>query len=259
MDLLLQGASLSRSFGGVRALDSVDFHLLRGEVLGVIGPNGSGKTTLINLIAGNVRPSSGEIRFRGRVINGLPAHRIARLGIARSFQVSRAFLGMTVAENILVGALFGFPLASRNHRTRMSEVEGVLKFIGLEGRRDDRVEALNVPDRKKVDLGRAIAMKPDVLLLDELMAGLNPTDTEHMIGVIREIGNHGVTLVVIEHVMNVIVSLCSRVLVLHHGQKIADGAVGDVMRDRIVLEAYLGSRFTEEGLDRAAPRVDGAS
>jgi branched-chain amino acid transport system ATP-binding protein len=259
MDVLLQGESLSRFFGGVRAVDSVDFHLARSEVLGVIGPNGSGKTTLINLITGNLRPTSGEIRLRGRVISGLPAHRIARQGIARSFQVSRAFLGMTVEENILVGALFGSATASRDQRKRTGEVERVLKFLGLEARRAERVQALNVPDRKKVDLGRALAMKPDVLFLDELMAGLNPTDTEHMIGVIRQIHKRGVTLVVVEHVMNVIVSLCSRVFVLHHGQKIADGPVGDVMRDPTVLAAYLGPRFTDEVPGRAAPRVEGAS
>jgi branched-chain amino acid transport system ATP-binding protein len=259
MEVLLRGASVSRFFGGVRAVDSVDFHLARGEVLGVIGPNGSGKTTLINLITGNLRPSLGEIRFRGRVISRLPAHRIARLGIARSFQVSRAFLGMTVEENILVGALFGSSPASRGRRKRVPEVESILKFIGLEGRRGDPVQALNVPDRKKVDLGRALAMKPEVLLLDELMAGLNPTDTEHMIGVIRAIGSRGVTLVIIEHMMSVIVSLCSRALVLHHGQKIADGPVGDVMHDRTVLEAYLGPSFIKEIFDRVPPRVEGAS
>jgi branched-chain amino acid transport system ATP-binding protein len=253
MDSLLESASLTRFFGGVRALHAVDFRLARGEVLGIIGPNGSGKTTLINLIAGNVQPSSGEIRLRGRVISGLPAHRIAHLGIARSFQVSRAFLGMTVEENVLIGALFGSTLASRDLRDRASEVEEVLRFIGLDRRRGHRVQTLNIPDRKKVDLGRALAMKPEILLLDELMAGLNASDTEQMIGVIREIRGRGVTVVIIEHVMNVIVNLCSRLLVLHHGQKIADGPVRDVMRDRTVLQAYLGPSFTEEALDGDAP------
>jgi len=253
VDALVESVSLTRFFGGVRALHAVDFRLAQGEVLGIIGPNGSGKTTLINLIAGNLHPSSGEIRLRGRVISGLPPHRIARLGIARSFQISRAFLGMTVEENILVGVLFGSARASRDLRDRASEVRQVLKFIGLDGRRDDRVQTLNVPDRKKVDLGRALAMKPDVLLLDELMAGLNPSDTEHMIGVIREIRGRGVTVIIIEHVMNVIASLCSRLLVLHHGQKIADGPVRDVMGDRTVLQAYLGPSFTEDALGGELP------
>jgi branched-chain amino acid transport system ATP-binding protein len=246
MDALLEGVSLTRLFGGVRALHAVDFRLARGEVLGIIGPNGSGKTTLINLIAGNLRPSSGHIRLRGTVISGLPAHRIAGLGIARSFQVSRAFLGMTVEENVLVGALFGSALTSRDLHDRAAEVEDVLKFIGLDRRRGHRVRTLNVPDRKKVDLGRALAMKPEVLLLDELMAGLDASDTEHMIGVIREISGRGVTVVIIEHVMNVIVNLCSRLLVLHHGQKIADGPVHDVMRDRTILQAYLGPSYFED-------------
>ncbi len=259
MDNLLEGVSVSRWFGGVRALDRVDFHLARDEVLGVIGPNGAGKTTLINLISGNLQPSSGEIRFRGRVISSFPAHRIARLGIARSFQVSRAFLGMTVEENVLVGALFGSPPAAGARRDRAQEVGAVLDFLGLGGRRLDRVQVLNVTDRKKVDLGRALAMNPQVLLLDELMAGLPPGDTEEMMAVIREIRRRGVTLVIIEHVMNVIVSLCSRVLVLHQGRKIADGPVRDVMRDRGVLAAYLGRAFTEEVLGpRAAPDGEGS-
>jgi branched-chain amino acid transport system ATP-binding protein len=153
---------------------------------------------------------------------------------------------MTVEENILIGALFGSASDRGGDRDRRSEVQAVLEFLGLAGRQGERVHALNTPDRKKVDLGRALAMKPDVLLLDELIAGLNPTDTEHMIGVIREISGRGVTVVIIEHVMNVIVNLCSRLLVLHHGQKIADGPVHDVMRDRTILQAYLGPSYFED-------------
>jgi branched-chain amino acid transport system ATP-binding protein len=160
---------------------------------------------------------------------------------------------MTVEENILVGALFGSPSAATSRRDRARDVGAILEFLGLGGRRSHRVRILSVTDRKKVDLGRALAMNPQVLLLDELMAGLPPGDTEEMMAVIREIRRRGVSLVIIEHVMNVIVSLCSRVLVLHQGRKIADGPARDIMRDREVLRAYLGAAFTEEVLDRGVP------
>jgi branched-chain amino acid transport system ATP-binding protein len=233
----------------VRALADVDFHLARGEVLGLIGPNGAGKTTLINVVTGHLQPSSGAITFHGRPITGLPAHEVARRGIARSFQVSRAFLGMTVEENVLVGALFGRAVETADERRdRRRQVGAILEFLGLGGRRADPVHALNIPDRKKVDLARALAMKPEVLLLDELMAGLNATDMEATMAIVREIRRQGVSLVVIEHVMRVIVGLCDRVMVLHHGQKIADGGPHDVLRDRAVMEAYLGPKFSERAL-----------
>src|ERR1700740_2463562 len=152
MEILLEGAGVSRSFGGLQALDGVDFYLARGEVLGVIGPNGSGKTTLINLISGSLSPSSGEIRLQSRVISRLPAHRIARLGIARSFQVSRAFLGMTVEENVLVGALFGSRLTAGARSARTQAVDRILESLGFTARRHQPVHRLNVADRKKVDL-----------------------------------------------------------------------------------------------------------
>ena len=247
MEPLLEGVGVSRAFGGVRALDGVDFRLATGEVLGIIGPNGSGKTTLIELVSGNLAPSAGEVRVEGVRISGRPAHQIARLGIARSFQLSRAFLGMTVEENILLGALFGSRQGPGTRAERSRAVDGILDLLGFTRRRQQPVHSLNVPDRKKVDLGRALAMKPRVLLLDELMAGLNAGDAEALMAVLRTVHREGITLVVIEHVMNVIVRLCSRVLVLHQGRKIADGAVGDVMSDGTVLAAYLGAGFAEHG------------
>ena len=254
MEPLLEGRSVSRSFGGVRALDGVDFHLARGEILGVIGPNGSGKTTLINVVSGDLAPSSGKILFRGTKVSGRPAHQIARLGIARSFQLSRAFLGMSVEENVLIGALFGSRGSHATRRERAQVVDGILEFLGFANRRHEPVHHLNVADRKKVDLGRALAMKPEVLLLDELMAGLNPGDTEALMTVLRSVHQQQTALVIIEHVMNVIVSLCSRVLVLNQGRKIADGAVHDVMSDRTVLTAYLGASFVAHRADAAPPR-----
>jgi len=239
---LLEVHQVSRRFGGVQALSAVSLELAPGEILGIIGPNGGGKTTLVNLVTGSLRPSSGRIRFRGLDLAGLPPHRIARLGITRTFQVSRAFLGMTVEDNIRVGALFG----CERERSRQEErVEAVLGFLDLASRRALPVHALNIPDRKRVDLGRALAMKPTLLLLDELMAGLGPGDLEHAIGLARQIHRQGITLVIIEHVMRVILNLCQRVLVLHHGQVIADGPPAGVLEDPAVLAAYLGPRYPE--------------
>ncbi len=246
---ILQGRGVSRWFGGVRALLEVDLDLQPGEILGLIGPNGAGKTTLINVVSGALRPSAGTVAFRGRPIHHLAPHRIAELGIARSFQVSRAFLGMTVEENVLVGAIFGRAEdggARRAREERLRAVDHILELIGLAGRRHDLVQALNVPDRKRVDLGRVLAMQPEVLLLDELMAGLNPSDMEGLLALVREINRQGASLIVIEHVMRVIVDLCDRVMVLHHGQKIADGPPHQVMEDALVLKAYLGPRFREK-------------
>ncbi len=255
---ILEGRGLSRSFGGVSALLDVGFDLHQGEILGLIGPNGAGKTTLINVVSGALRPSAGTVAFRGRPIHHLPSHRIAELGIARSFQVSRAFLGMTVEENVLVGAIFGRTKDGGGRRSpeeRLRTVDHVLELIGLARRRHELVHALNVPDRKRVDLGRALAMQPAVLLLDELMAGLNPSDRESLLTLVREINRQGASLIVIEHMMRVIVDLCDRAIVLHHGQKIADGPPHRVMDDTLVLKAYLGPRFHEKiaGAEGAKP------
>ena len=246
---LLEARGISKSFGGVRALDDVSFHLAPGEVLGLIGPNGAGKTTLINIVSGNLRASSGAMWFRGQAIAGLAPHRIAGLGIARSFQISKAFLGMTVEENVLVGALFGTSNGRSGDRRR--DVYKILRLLGLEARRRDRVHTLNVADRKKVDLGRSLAMKPQVLLLDELMAGLNPVELEVLFGLLREINDQGVGLIIIEHVMRVIVSLCRRVIVLHQGQKIADGPPVQVMHNQRVIEAYLGAKYQQSTTGRS--------
>jgi branched-chain amino acid transport system ATP-binding protein len=241
---LLETQQVRKTFGGSVALASLDFSLGEGEILGLIGPNGAGKTTLINIVSGHLRAATGEVRFRDRVISALPAHEIARTGIARTFQTVRPFMGMTVEENILIGACFG-SARSRHTRRPGHRVEEALSFLGLTSRRHDPVQALTIADRKKVELGRALAMEPQLLLLDELMAGLNASEIDTTIGLVRQIHRFGVSLIVVEHVMEAVVGLCERVMVLHHGEKIADGPTRAVLDDSRVIEAYLGTRYRD--------------
>ena len=243
MTTLLEGRGIRKTFGGLVALADVDFELREGEVLGLIGPNGAGKTTLINVVCGHLRATGGAVRLGERVISARPAHEIARAGIARTFQTVRPFMGMTVEENIQVGALFG---AVRRHGPRPRErVDDILGFLGLTRRRHDTVQALTIADRKRVELGRALAMDPRVLLLDELMAGLNAREMDGAITLVREINRLGVSVIIVEHVMEVVVGLCERVMVLHHGTKLADGPTRAVLDDGRVIEAYLGTRYRD--------------
>jgi branched-chain amino acid transport system ATP-binding protein len=245
MAAVLTGRGINKRFGGSVALCDVDFHLGEGEILGLIGPNGAGKTTLINIVSGNLRADAGTVSLNGRTIDGLPAHQIAKLGVARTFQLVRPFLGMTVEENILVGALFGRARGVNRLAWRERKLEEILEFLDLRRRRSDAVGNLNIPERKKVELARALAMEPSVLLLDELVAGLNPMEMESLMGVVRQINRQGVSLLIVEHVMRVVTGLCDRVIVLHHGQKLADGPTDRVLSDRQVAEAYLGKGYVE--------------
>ncbi len=253
MAAVLTARGINKRFGGSVALRDVDFHLGEGEVLGLIGPNGAGKTTLINIVSGNLRADTGRVSLNGRVIDGLPAHQIARLGVSRTFQLVRPFLGMTVEENILVGVLFGRERGPSGRAWREQKLEEILGFLDLLRRRFDPVESLNIPERKKVELGRALAMEPSVLLLDELVAGLNPTEMESLMAVVRQINRQGVSLLIVEHVMRVVAGLCDRVIVLHHGQKLADGPTELVLNDRQVTEAYLGRSYIERIGSGSAP------
>ena len=242
---VLTARRINKRFGGAVALRDVDFRLCEGEILGLIGPNGAGKTTLINILSGNLRADTGQVSLNGRAIDRLAAHKIASLGVARTFQFVRPFLGMTVEENILVGALFGRGRDSISPTRRARELDDILEFLDLQRRRSDPVESLNIPERKKVELGRALAMRPSVLLLDELVAGLNPTEMKSLMAVVRRINQQGVSLLIVEHVIQVVAGLCDRVIVLHHGQKLADGPTDRVLSDRQVVEAYLGKSYVE--------------
>jgi branched-chain amino acid transport system ATP-binding protein len=240
---LLSVREATRRFGGVAALTEVSFDVRRDEILGVIGPNGAGKTTLLNCISGVHRLDAGDIRFEGRSLRGLPPHRVARLGVGRTFQVVKPFASMTVLENAAVGALFGSSDA-RLPKRRAFELAGeMLALVGLADRRSLPVASLTVPDRKRLEVARALCTKPRLLLLDEVMAGLNAVEVDAALDMVRAVHRSGVTIVLIEHVMRVIVGVCRRVIVLHLGRHLAEGQPREVLKDRRVIEAYLGERY----------------
>ena len=240
---LLAVRDISKRFGGVNALAGVSFAVEQGDVLGIIGPNGAGKTTLLNCISGLYRPDSGEIRWGAESINGLAPYRIARLGIGRTFQIVRPFPSMTVRENTAMGALFGRPHARLQPAAALGEADEVLGRVGLAEKRHYPVLRLTVPDRKRLEVARALAMRPRLLLLDEVMAGLNQVEVEEALQMVRRVRDSGVTIVLIEHVMKVIVGICNRALVLNFGRTLIEGPPTEVLKDPRVIEAYLGQRY----------------
>jgi branched-chain amino acid transport system ATP-binding protein len=239
---ILEISHVTRRFEGLVAVDDVSFMLQRGEILGVIGPNGAGKTTLISLISGTLAPSSGDILIEGRSVLGLPAYRRARLGIGRTFQIMRPFPGLSVLDNVAVGALFGRGGGQAQLAKAREQARVQLDFVGLGKNVDQRADELGGPGRKRLELAKALAMQPKVLLCDEVMAGLNLVEIEEVIEVIRKVRNEGISILVIEHVIKAIKSLSDRLLVLNHGVKIADGEPGSVLSYQAVIEAYLGKR-----------------
>jgi ABC-type branched-subunit amino acid transport system ATPase component len=234
----LSVSEVSKLFGGLVAVDRVSFDLAENEVLGLIGPNGSGKTTMLNLISGALKPSSGAIKLYGDEISATPANAIAIKGIARTFQIVRMLPGMTVLENVAAGGVFGH---SRRWGHELDEYAlGLLRRVGLETSADVPVSALTYIDQKRVELARALASDPKVLLLDEWLAGLNPTELKTGIALVEQLRSEGRTIIVVEHVMDAIRSLCDRCVVMNGGAKIAEGTPREVLADHEVIRAYLG-------------------
>ena len=240
---ILTGQHVSKYFGALRAVDDVDVEVYAGEILGIIGPNGAGKTTLLSMINGTLPITKGKIFFRGQEISGMRPYRIAERGISRTFQIVKPFPGMTALENVALGALFGRN-RERDMSRAMERAAETLKRVRIEGKEYVLVEKLNVSERKRLELARALTQNPDLLLLDEVMAGLNPREIEDIMALIQEVNRAGTTLMVIEHVMKAIMGISSRIVVLHHGQKIAGGTPAEISENREVIAAYLGEKYS---------------
>ena len=233
---LLEVRALSKSFRGLRAVSGASFDVPEGGPVALIGPNGAGKTTIFNMAAGVYAPDEGEIEFAGRRIDGLRPHQICAAGIGRTFQIVKPFAGLSVLDNVIVGALQREPRVPRARALAL----GILGKLELAAKQDLPASSLTLPDRKRLEVARALATGPRLLLLDEVMAGLRPTECDQMVGVFRELNRGGLTIVLIEHVMRAVMALARQVVVLHHGEVIARGTPAEVVRDPAVLECYLG-------------------
>jgi len=238
---ILEGEGVTKYFGGLSAVSDVDFYVDQGEVVGLIGPNGAGKTTLFNLISAALVPKPGIIKFKGRDITGMKPHAICRLGIARTFQTVKIFANLPVFSNVRVGSLFGASKKTSPAETGKTTAE-LLEFVGLSNVSNIPAKDLTLANQKRLEVARALATKPELLLLDELMAGLNQTEVTQAMDLLKQIRGEGITVIMIEHVMKAIMNVCDRIIVLHHGQKIAEGTPQEIATSKKVIEVYLGEQ-----------------
>ena len=237
-DDFLTVSGLTKRFGGFTAVDGVSFSVRKGEMISIIGPNGAGKTTLFNMLTGQIEPSSGELSFQGEIINRLPPHRRARLGLGRTFQIAKPLIALNTLENVMIGAL----LHHKSVRAARAHAFDVLEEIGLARRAFNRASELTLSERRRLEVARALALDPQVILLDEVMAGLNPTEINDSIELFHRLHRRGLTLLVIEHNLAVVRSLSQRVIVLDHGVMIGEGGAEDMLTRPEVVSAYLGKR-----------------
>jgi len=242
---ILEGEGVTKYFGGLAAVSDVSFYVDQGEVVGLIGPNGAGKTTLFNLISAALVPKPGIIRFKGKNITGLKPYKICRLGIARTFQTVKIFANLPAVENIRVGAFFG-PPKSPSSAEATREAMTLLEFVGLSKVSNSPARDLTLANQKRLEVARALATKPELLLLDELMAGLNQTEITQAMDLVKQIRGKGITVVMIEHVMKAIMNVCDRIIVLNYGKKIAEGTPQEIANSKTVVEVYLGEQ-TDSG------------
>ncbi len=233
---LLEVNGIIKRFGGLVAVDNLSLSLDKGQILGLIGPNGAGKTTAFNMISGFYQPDEGEVFFEGEKINGLRPDQICKLGLSRTFQVVKPFPQLSVRDNVMVGA---YNRTNKRMEARQKALE-IIEFLGMQDLAEATAGSLSVAYRKRLEVAKALATDPKIILLDEAMAGLRPTETDEMIELVRQISKQGIALLLVEHVMRVIMSLADRIVVIHHGEKIAEGEPKQIVKDKAVIDAYLG-------------------
>jgi len=238
---VLEGKGVTKYFGGLAAVFDINFHVDQGEVFGLIGPNGAGKTTLFNLISAALAPKSGIIKFKGENITGLKPHQICRLGVARTFQTVKIFANLPVLDNVVLGSLFGTSNAISSADAEREATE-LLEFVGLSAVKATPAKDLTLANQKRLEVAGALATKPELLLLDEIMAGLNPAEVAQAMELVTRIRDKGITIIMIEHVMKAIMSVCERIMVLHHGRKIAEGTPQEITTSKTVIKVYLGEK-----------------